>query len=220
MNPESLHAHVALDVFASARSTALITLVAASFASPILVKSDALGGSAKSAHVEPGEAVVAGGVEFEMPLDWGRLGASAAGGGGADGSRIGTVVSGICPAGSAGSTCTDRTRLTFVAYSGKDGHKLPPLAKFEDQLDARLAKEYRGFAKAGAKVRTGSHGAHYLDYRFTWGQGRHGAAQRIAVFRRKDGSGVVVLGTGPKLAEHAKAIDAFLSTGHEPLEGH
>lgn len=224
-DPESTHAHVALDVLASVRSTALITLVVASFSSPIVLKSEAVGaqlgkltgGSAKAPHAEPPESLVAGGVQFEMPATWGRLGATAVGGGGErDSSRIGTVVSGICPGGSAGSTCTDRTRLTFVVYSGKDGHQLPLLTEFAGQLDARLATEYRGFRKADAKMRPGADGIRYLDYTFTWGHGRHGAAQRIAAFRHEDGSGVVVLGTGPKLAEHAAAIDGFLATAHEP----
>lgn len=219
---------MALELFASARSTALIALVAASFSSPIIVRSDAAGaafgkvtgGSAKAAHVIPTESIVAGGVQFEMPATWGRLGVTAAGGGEASAERIGTVVSGICPGGGAGSACTDGTRLTFVAYSGRTGHELPALDEFEDQLDARLATQYRGFSKAGAKTRRGAGGFRYLDYTFTWAQGRRGGAQRIAAFRRDDGSGVVVLGTGPKLAQHAAAIDGFLATGHEPPDEH
>lgn len=219
---------MALDVLASFRSTALITLVAASFSSPIILKSDAVGGalgkltggSAKAAHVEPPESIVAGGIQFEMPASWGRLGATAAGGGAQDARRIGTVVSGVCPGGSAGSTCTDRTRLTFVAYSGKQGHELPKLTEFREQLDARLASEYRGFRKAGAELRPGADGTRFLDYAFTWGHGRHGAAQRIAAYRQEDGSGVVVLATGPKLAEHAKSIDGFLATAHALHDEH
>ena len=218
---------MAIDVFSSLRSTALVTLVAASFSSPIVVKSDAfanasakLTGSKGAAEQEqaPPEQIIAGGVQFEMPGEWGRLGASAASSGTAK-EAIGTVVTGLCPGGSSGATCTDETKLTFVAYTGRDDHELPLLVEFEDQLDGQLAKEFPGFKRGEAKQLPGADGIRYLDYTFTWKQGAAQHTQRVAAYRHSDGSGVVVLGAGPKLAEHDKGIDAFLASGHEPVDG-
>jgi hypothetical protein len=204
------------------RSTALVTLVAASFTSPIIVKSDAfadasarLGEVSSRQAATPSEQLIAGGVQFELPGSWDRLGASAAAGS-ADVQRIGTVVSGICPGGSAGGDCRGGAKVTFISYSGREGHKLPTLTAFESQLDDKLAGEYKGFAKGESKMRPGADGIRYLDYGFTWGVGRDGQAQRIAAFRHADGSGVVLLATGDELATHAKAIDEFLASSHEP----
>jgi hypothetical protein len=218
---------VALDVFSSLRSTALVTLVAASFSSPIVLKSDAVAsvteklGSKGSAHeVAPPERVLAGGVEFEKPAAWGELGASATESGAGE-DTIGTVVAGLCPGGSAGATCKDETRLTFVAYTGDKGHELPLLTQFEEQLDHQLHREFPGFAAGESKQLPGADGIRYLDYGFTWGKdGDHRAHQRVAAFRHADGSGVVIMAAGPKLESHAKAIDAFLASAHEPVEEH
>lgn len=214
---------LALDVFSSLRSTALVTLVAASFSSPIVLKSDAvasvtgkLGGAAKAHESSPPEQVLAGGVAFRKPASWGTLGASAAA---ADTGKdsIGTIVAGLCPGGSAGATCKDRTRLTFVAYSGKDGHELPLLTDFQDQLDHQLAKEFRGFTAGEATSHSGAGGIRYLDYAFSWGAAGHEQSQRLAAYRHHDGSGVVVMAAGPKVEAHDKAIDAFLASAHEPV---
>lgn len=218
---------VALDVLASIRTTALVTLVAASFSSPILVKSDAfdqardrLAGGGGPAQVET-EQVVAGGVEFDMPASWGRLGASAAAGDdvGSDEQRIGTVVSGLCPGGGAGANCTDGAQLTFIAYSGEEGRSLPTLPKFREQLDAKLGKEFPGFAGGEVKLRPGSDGSvRYLDYAFTWHEGAATRYQRIAAYRHVDGGGVVAMLTGASSDEHAKAVDAFLASAREPVD--
>lgn len=214
---------VALDVFSSFRSTALVTLVAASFSSPIVLKSDAvasvagkLGGGGGGREVVHPEQVIAGGVEFAKPTAWGKLGAGASEAAVSDDS-IGTVVTGLCPGGSDGATCTDGTRLTFVAYSGKEGHELPLLARFRDQLDHQLAKEFPGFTAGEATALSGADGIRYLDYSFTWGVGGREQSQRIAAYRHPDGSGVVVMAIGPKLHAHAKAIDAFFAGAHEPV---
>jgi hypothetical protein len=214
---------VPVDVFSSLRSTALVTLVAASFSSPIVLKSDAvasvtgkLGGGAAKHEVAPPEQVLAGGVEFAKPEAWGALGASATESAvGED--AIGTVVAGLCPGGSTGATCKDGTRLTFVAYSGEDGHELPLLTKFRDQLDHQLAKEFRGFVAGQANTLPGADGLRYLDYSYTWGAAGHEQAQRIAAFRLTDGSGVVVMASGQALDTHRKAIDAFFASAHEPV---
>lgn len=220
-DPERTHT-VALDVFSSLRSTALVTLVAASFSSPIVLKSDAvasvtgkLGGAAGGHESAPQEQVLAGGVEFTKPAAWGALGASASEAAASE-DTIGTVVAGLCPGGSAGATCKDGTRLTFVAYSGKDGHELPLLTQFQDQLDHQLAKEFAGFTAGEAKTMPGAEGLRYLDYSFTWGAAGHRQAQRIAAYRHADGSGVVVMAVGPRLEDHDKAIDSFLASAHEP----
>ncbi len=215
---------VAIDVFSSLRSTALVTLVAASFSSPIVLKSDAvasvtgsLKGAKAAAHAEPPEQVLAGGVEFAKPASWDALGASSTESAVGD-DTIGTVVAGLCPGGSAGASCVDGTRLTFVAYSGEDGHELPLLTEFQDQLDHQLAKEFPGFVAGEATQQPGADGIRYLDYAFTWGRdGAPRSAQRIAAYRHIDGSGVVVMASGPKLEAHAKAIDAFLASAHAPV---
>jgi hypothetical protein len=218
---------VPIDVFSSLRSTALITLVAASFSSPIIVKSDAvanagdrLSGLVSSKGGEPApDQLVAGGVEFALPADWDRLGASAVAGASDGGERIGTIVSGVCPGGSAGAACSDDATLRFVAYSGEDGHELPTLGEFESKLDDRLAKEYRGFTKVESKMRPGADGIRYLDYSFTWGKPGARSSQRLSAYRHTDGAGVVVLGTGAELDAHAKGIDEFLASAHVPVAG-
>ncbi len=221
-DPECTHT-VALDVFSSLRSTALVTLVAASFSSPILLKSDAvasvtgkLGGAGGGREVVAPEQVIAGGVEFAKPSGWGELGTSANEAAVSD-ETIGTVVAGLCPGGSAGATCKDGTRLTFVAYSGKDGHELPLLTQFQDQLDQQLAKEFAGFTAGTADMHPGADGIRYLDYSFTWGPAGREQSQRIAAYRHPDGSGVVVMAVGPKLDAHATAIGAFFASAHEPV---
>ncbi len=216
--------NVPIDVFSSLRSTALVTLVAASFSSPIVLKSDAvasvtgkLGGAAKGEQVAPPEQVLAGGVEFAKPEAWGALGSSASESAvGKD--SIGTVVAGLCPGGSSGATCTDGTRLTFVAYSGDRGHELPLLTEFQDQLDHQLAREFEHFTAGEAKSLPGADGIRYLDYSYTWGAPGHEQGQRIAAYRLSDGSGVVVMAAGPTLAKHDAAIDEFLASAHEPVD--
>lgn len=214
---------VPLDLFSSLRSTALVTLVAASFSSPIVLKSDAvasvagkLRGGAGGADSAPAEPVLAGGIEFAKPASWGALGASASEAAAAR-EAIGTVVAGLCPGGAAGARCADDTRLTFVAYSGKDGHELPLLTEFEDQLDAQLAREFTKFTVGDASTRPGADGIRYLDYPFTWGKAGARVSQRIAAYRHVDGSGVVIMATGPKVESHATSITAFLASAHEPV---
>lgn len=214
-----------LDVFSSLRSTALVTLVAASFSSPIVLKSDAVAsvtgklGAARGGHeVAPPEQVLAGGVEFAKPAAWGALGSSASEAAVGD-DTIGTVVAGLCPGGSAGATCEDGTRLTFVAYTGDKGHELPLLTQFQDQLDHQLAREFPGFTAGEAKALPGADGIRYLDYAFSWGSKGHVQSQRIAAYRQPDGSGVVVMAAGPTLAKHDAAIDAFFASAHEPIAG-
>ncbi|MCB0878955.1 MAG: hypothetical protein KDC46_08245 [Thermoleophilia bacterium] len=217
-----------IDIFASARSTALIGLVAASFSTPVVVKSDAFdqaasklrGGKAASAQqAEPAEVLLAGGIAYELPADWDRLGASAATGDDSEASsrEVASIVSAVCPGGSAGGDCKGGTRLTFLTYSGRDGHELPNLAEFEAQLDARFDASYKGFTKGEARMRPGADGTRYLDYAFSWtehGTTRH---QRVAAYRSDGGAGVVIVGTGRELDAHAKDIDAFLASAHEPL---
>lgn len=217
-------APVPLDLFASVRSTALVALVAAAtVASPFVVKSDAAAsvGARLTGGTEqaPLEQVVVGGVEFGLPAAWGRLGATAASGvHGTD--RIGTVVSALCPGGGAGAACVGGAQLTFIAYSGDEGRGLPVLGTFEKQLDAKLRREFRGFAKGAVKMRPGADGIRYLDYPFTWKRGRAVHHQRFAVYRHADGSGVVAISTGVGLGAHAKEIDQFLASAHEVERSH
>jgi hypothetical protein len=218
---------VPIDVFSSLRSAALATLFAASFASPIIAKSDAaakvgdrLSGLVPSKVDKPAlDPFVAGDVQFALPADWDRLGATSVAGATDGGKRIGTIVSGVCPGGSAGAACTNDATLRFVAYSGEDGHKLPKLDKLKSKLDDRLAKEYRGFAKVESKMRSGADGIRYLDYSFTWGKPGARRSQRLSAYRHTDGDGVVVLGTGLALDKHAAKIDEFLASAHVPVSG-
>lgn len=217
---------MSIDFFASARSTALITLVAASFTSPIIVKSDAwsaagdrLAAITQRAEAPATEQVIAGGVAFEKPADWGVLGSSAVrasdDGAAADTDRIGAVVSGLCPGGSAGSDCADGVQVTFVAYAGGEDKSLPALNSFRRQLDMQLAKEFRGFKPADVQVRAGADGSRYLDYAFTYRVKGEQRTQRIAAFRHADGRGVVALTTGAKLPQHDAALDRFFASSHE-----
>jgi hypothetical protein len=214
---------VPLDLFASARATAVVALVTASFTSPILVKSDAFASASAritgkaAAHEVPSEQLVAGGVSVAMPQDWGRLGSSAAEDEAA-GQHIGTVVSGLCPGGSEGATCADGVQLTFLAYSGRDGHELPKLGDFQAQLDAKLAKQFRGFKKGPVDERSGSDATRYLDYGFSYSVGGKQRSQRFAAYRHGDGSGVVAIASGEELANHAKSIDRFLASASETRE--
>lgn len=209
---------VAIDLLASVRSTALIALVSASFASPIVVKSDAfasagarLTGTPQKQQV-PTEPLVAGGVEFAMPTSWGRLGTTAAASSSAAGERIGTVVTAACPGGSAGAACADGPQLTFIAYSGAPGHDLPRLAAFERQLDARLGRTFSGFRKGDARSARAGAGLRWLDYPFAWDAGSRTARDRFAAYRHKDGSGVVVAVTGTADRRQAAAIEDFLES--------
>lgn len=208
---------MAFDLFASAKTTAIAALVSASFASPIVAKSDivtsAFGGGRPQV-----EQVVAGGVAFAMPEAWDRLGATSTatdGRAAAERDRIGTVVSGLCPGGSAGATCRDGVQVTFITYSGARDHELPLLTKLERQLDAQLGRKYRGFAKVEAKQRPGADGIRYIDYRFTHGVGGARREERLAAFRHDDGSGVIALASGAGLATHDAAISRFLESSHE-----
>lgn len=201
-----------LDVLASARSTALIALVTASFSTPIVAKSDAFANIAGTdrARTVATEQLVAGGVEFALPEDWGRLGPSAAAGDATE--RIGTVVSGVCPGGSAGARCVDGTQVTFIAYTGEKGHELPELDAFGSQLDAKLSGRFPGFRKLDSKVRTAGGGMRWLDYSFTWRSKGRDVTQRFAAYRHKGGSGVVAM-VASGGTDHAKALDTFLASG-------
>jgi hypothetical protein len=204
---------VPLDVLASARSTALIALVTASFSTPIVAKSDAFANIAgkDGGSTVATEQLVAGGVEFALPEDWGRLGPSAAAGSASE--RIGTVVSGVCPGGSAGAECVDGTQVTFIAYTGDKGHELPDLDAFGSQLDARLSSQFPGYRKLESKVKTAAGGMRWLDYSFTWRSKGQTVTQRFAAYRHKGGSGVVAMVAGDG-TDHAKALDSFLASGH------
>lgn len=217
--PNRIHSSlVPLDVLASARSTALIALVTASFSTPIVAKSDALasigGGGREPVATEP---LVAGGVEFDLPQAWGRLAPSAASSQADD--RIGTVVSGLCPGGSAGAACEDGTQVTFIAYSGEQGHELPKLDAFAAQLDGKLAREFKGFRKVSAKQHAAKDGLHWLDYRFTWRSNGTDVEQRFAAYRHDDGSGVVAM-VATDGADHAKALDNFLGSARSLIDAH
>jgi hypothetical protein len=207
---------VPLDVLASARTTALVALVTASFGTPIVAKSDALasiGGGGRDAV--PTEPIVAGGVQFALPLSWEQLAPSAASGDAPD--KIGTVVSGICPGGSAGATCEDGVQLTFIAYTGEKGHELPGLGTFSSQLDAKLAREFPGFRRTAAKEHGAGDGLRWLDYQFTWRSKGKDVSQRFAAYRHKDGSGVVAMVAGDG-SDHAKALDAFLGSARSLVD--
>jgi hypothetical protein len=203
---------VPLDFLASTRSAALVALVTASFSTPIVAKSDAFASIAGSGgkQAEPTEQLVAGGVSFALPQSWGRLGPSAAAGDASE--RIGTVVSGVCPGGSAGAKCVDGTQVTFIAYTGEKGHELPDLDAFGTQLDAKLSSQFPGFRKVESKVKTAGGGMHWLDYSFTWRSGGKDVTQRFAAYRQKGGSGVVAMVAGDG-TDHAKALDSFLASG-------
>lgn len=218
---------MAIDLFASARSTALISLVAASFSAPVVIQGDALagakaklGGAPATAHSEPPEELIAGGVRFELPADWGRLGATTASGGASSEKRVGTVVTAVCPAGSKAGTCAGEVTLTFLAYSGRDGRELPMLSAFGGDLDEQLDAQHHGFERTKSRSHSSTDGSRYLDYRYTWQpKGGPERSQRLAAFRHEDGSGVVVVASGAGVDEHAKAIDAFLGTASDPLTG-
>jgi hypothetical protein len=204
------------------RATAVVALVTASFSSPMLVKSDAfhaasarITGKGASAHAKPAEQLVAGGMAFTMPKKWDRLGSGAAGDSHASSTHIGTVVSGVCPGGSDGAKCADGVQLTFLAYSGRDGHELPNLDTFQRELDAKLATQFHGFDKGPVSERSGSDGTKFLDYGFSYQLGPARHRQRFAAFRHADGSGVVAIASGEDIEQHAKDIDRFLASASD-----
>ncbi len=221
-----------IDILASARSTALIGLVAASFSTPVVLTSDAFDQATaklrgeKAAHSEPAEppqVLIAGGIQFDMAADWGKLGASVADAGAdaehEDAKRIGSIVTAICPAGSSGGDCKGDARVTILTYSGEKGHQLPLLTEFEAQLDSRFAAEYSAFVKSeDTSMRPAADGTRFLDYSFTWSNHGTDQSQRLAAYRHEDGSGVVLLATGGKVDDHAEAIDELLASAREPLE--
>lgn len=201
-----------LNLFGSIRSAAVVALAGATFAAPVVVKGDALaqlaGSSGPAAPAT--EQVVAGGFAFAKPEAWGRMGAGAAEA--AAGDQAGTVVSGLCPAGGDGVACKGGVQLTFVAYDGVRG-KLPLVTSFEEQLDAKLGKRMRGFRKVGAAARAASDGTRWLRYEFD----ARGKREVLGVFRRTDGSGVVVVvvGSPAALERHGRAVDSFLAGAAE-----
>lgn len=215
---------MALDLFASVRSTALISLVAASLTAPVVVQADfaadarakvvsaaQVARNAARPKVKP-QVLVAGGVAFEIPRAWDQLGAGAASrsvGRAANGA--GTVVSALCPSGENAGRCSGDAKLTFLTYSGKARHDLPALSLLDGQLDTQLAQSYPGFKPAGATTRTSSDGSiRYLDYEFSWVDKGAVRMQRLAAFRNDDGSGVVVVSSGPGVSSHEQGIDAFV----------
>jgi hypothetical protein len=218
---------VAIDLFASARSTALITLVAASFTAPVVVKGDALDGarekltgkSAAAAPAKPPEELVAGGVAFEMPADWGRQGATAAAAEADGAKQVGVVVTALCPGGMSGGACADDSKLTFLAYSGRDGRSLPLLSLLDGQLDEQLGDQYPGFEPGHAQTVTSGDGSiRYLDYSFTWKAEGGRRAQRLAAYRHQDGSGVVVVSSGADSADHDEQVDDFLASASQLVD--
>jgi hypothetical protein len=216
---------VPIDFTGSARATALVVLVTASFSSPIIVKGDALssvsnrlGGGAASQPAP--EQLVAGGYSYAKPAAWGRLGATASSDApsrDAQDSDIGTVVGGVCPGGSAGGSCIDDVQVTFVAYSGKSEDELPAITSLEEELDTKLAAAFSSFGKSSVESRPMADGSRWLRYEFTFK--RDGVLQRevLGAFRHVDGSGVIAVAAGPDAAfgTRVKAIDAFLASAHE-----
>lgn len=215
---------VAIDLFGSIRSTALVALVSASFASPILVKSDAvanvgahlkLGGGPASGQ---GEQLVAGGFGYEMPASWGRLG-----GGAVESPRdtttkqVGAVVNSLCPGGSHGSSCEGGVQVTFIAYDGKKAASLPMLTSLERQFDARFAKEFRGFAKGKVELKPSADGSRWLGYEFVHTASGAPQQQVVAAYRHGDGSGVVAVASGPakEVAKQREEINAFFASAQE-----
>ncbi|MCW2956820.1 MAG: hypothetical protein JWO69_1689 [Thermoleophilia bacterium] len=228
-----------LNLFGSVRATALVALVGASFASPILVKSDALasvgktlGGDAKAAEVV--EELVAGGFAFAMPADWGKLGASATTAPHDTNSSpdAGAVVSAVCPAGSTGAACKDGVRITFITYKGhhaeegaEPGHGaeaegLPVLTSLEEVFDARFRGEFSTFTKGEVKLLPSADGTQWLRYGFS--HKVEGAVQQqvVAAYRSDDGGSVIAVATGPTKAmtKHGGEIDRFLGSAHELVE--
>jgi hypothetical protein len=106
-------------------------------------------------------------------------------------------------------------QVTFIAYSGRDGHQLPKLETFQHELDAKLAQEFHKFDKGPVDERSGSDGTKFLDYGFSYQLGSATHRQRFAAFRRADGSGVVAIASGDDVAKHAKDIDAFLASASD-----
>ena len=201
--------------------TALVALVGASFASPIIAKSDAFaqvghrlsGGSA--AQHEAHETLSAGGYTYAMPTRWGRLGAGSITDGeqGSAAEPAGTVVSAVCPGGAAGATCKDGVQVTFVSYRGGKGHELPIVSSIEDAFDAQFATQLSAFHKVAATPQAAADGSRWLRYQFTYGAKGGARSEMLGAYRHEDGSGVVVVAVGPKAAmqAHEQAIGEFLA---------
>lgn len=188
----------------------VIVLASASFASPILIKSDAFGTvlGSPAAAADGGEAIAAGGMEFTMPTSWRRLATSSASTDRSSGR--GTIVAAICPRGGSAAGCAKDVQVTLIAFSGKPGHELPELGHLQDQLRRDLAKEFTGIRSVEVHGGHIAGGVDALDYDFTHGPMAHGMGQRIAAYRHADGSGVIALITGTEGAEGTAALDTFL----------
>jgi hypothetical protein len=202
------------------KMTAVVALAGASFASPIIAKSDAFaqvghrlsGGDAK--HQVARETIAAGGFSYEMPATWGRLGAgSVAGDEGDAAEAAGTIVSAVCPGGSAGATCKDGVQVTFVSYRGGKGHELPLVSSIEDSFDAQFATQLPGFKKVSSAPQAAADGTRWLRYEFNYGSKAGMRSEVLGAFRHGDGSGVIAVAVGPQaaMAQHSKAIGAFLA---------
>jgi hypothetical protein len=221
---------VPLNLFGSVRATALVALVGASFASPILVKSDALasvgktfGGGAKPAEVV--EELVAGGFAYEMPTDWGKLGASAttaAHDATSTSHDSGAVVSAVCPAGSTGAACKEGVRITFITYkaAGEEEARLPVLTSLERVFDERFRAEFATFTKGEAQLRPSADATQWLRYDFSHKVGGAVQQQVVAAYRGDDGASVIAVAAGPTkaMAKHGAEIDRFLGSAHELAE--
>lgn len=218
-------AHVPIDLLGTGRIAAVAALAGASFASPVVLKGDALasvtkhlGGGAAAKVAEPTEELSAGGFGFALPESWERLGSTAAtsqSDRGAD--QAGTVITAVCPGTSTGSRCTDGVQVTFIVYRGGTGHELPLVTEFDNQLSAQLPKRLAGFKRISSEPTPAADGTRWLRYEF--GYTAAGAAKHevLGAYRHADGSGVVAVATGPSKAYtvHAAEISSFLAGAHE-----
>lgn len=204
--------------------TLVVAVASASFASPVLLKGDALGAVGSRLGVRAGSAqeLVVGGVAFSVPGAWEELPASAVEPDRGDASSeaavtIGSVVSGLCPGGRTATGCADGVQLTFIAYEGGKAGSLPSLVEFEEQLGAQLPHRLAGFRPGDAEMRSGADGTRWLRYSFSWREGSVVHTQVVGAYRNANGTGAVAVATGPAaaLAQRTKAIDTFLASGHE-----
>lgn len=212
---------VSLALLAPVRAMLTVSLVGASFTSAAVVGDRGLPPLPAVFDRSAPEAVqhvAAGGFSLSAPDAWERMSTvELASDARARRGAAAEVVGGICPGGRAGSGCRGGVAVTFVSYPGGRQASLPPLAALERRFDRSLAGRLPGFRKLDAKIDSTAPGDRWVRYSYDLGRGRSAQRQVLGAFRHQDGSGLVVVATGPALGmrRHGPAILRFLRTGTE-----
>jgi hypothetical protein len=203
---------VPLDLFGTIKMTAVAAIAGVTFASPIALKSDALAQighrlNGDNGHQVATETISAGGFTFDMPSSWGRVsGTSLASD--SNSAAAGTMLS----AGSAGASCKQDVQVSFIGYRGGTGHKLPLGSSISDTFSKELKVRLPGFKLVSTAPAATANGTRWQRYEFTYTTKTGPHREVLGAYRHSDGSGVVVVATGPdkQLAPHEQAIGDFL----------